>query len=164
MFTDMFTNMLTYFFTFFSIWLYVYKHVYMCAYMYAYNNTQGKWMLLRLSHAYVGILCMCFNLCLQAWSNKCLHEWLQECYICLQASKFEYIFSYKAMLICYCIINNVIKQNSCYYLHVLSLLLHKLWSLFVQRTNGVPIHHSFPCSMKGLFSCLSEILSYYTKH
>jgi hypothetical protein len=32
----------------------------------------------------------------------------------------------------------------------MSLSLHEIESLFVQRANEVPIHRSFPCPTKGL--------------
>ena len=70
-----------------------------------------------------------------------------------------YMYVYKDVLmhVCLhqCLQTNllVIKQNSCDCWHDLSLLLHKIESLFVQRTNEVPvpIPRSLPCPTKGLF-------------
>ena len=66
-----------------------------------------------------------FYACLYAFCNTCLH-------LCV-------------------IENKIIKQKSFDCQYVLFLLLHEIESIFVQRTNEVPIHRSFPCPMKGLF-------------
>ena len=60
------------------------------------------------------------------------------CNICLHAGVCE-------------IENKLIKRTSCECRQVLSLSLHEIESLFVQRANEVPIHRSFPCPTKGLF-------------